>query len=54
LAKQELNKTAATTNKKKKKRRRRRRRRKRRKGALREQLQENNADLLFCFLGGKN
>jgi hypothetical protein len=50
LAKQELNKTAATTNTKKK---RRRRRRKRRRGALREQLQENNADLLFCFLGGK-
>jgi hypothetical protein len=46
LAKQKLDKTAATTTKKKKKR-------KRRKGALREQLQENNADLRFYLLGEK-
>jgi hypothetical protein len=44
LAKQKLDKTAATTKKKKSKRR---------KGALREQLQENNADLRFYLLGEK-
>jgi hypothetical protein len=49
LAEQKLDKTAATTTTKKKKKKKK----KRRKGALREQLQENNADLVFCFLGGK-
>jgi hypothetical protein len=47
LAKQKLDKIAATTTKTKKKK-------KRRKGALREQLQEKQRRLGFLFSWGKN